>query len=240
MAITRPLLPFEGQFTQMPNAWLRDRRLSRRARGLLGEIWSHRAGWRITLKSLVAAGPEGRDAIVTAIGELRDAGYLELQQQRGERGRFGEVEYTLADPFATAPGESGTGERTATGSTGSGFSGSGESDPKNTITTEDDLEEHQDQDSSGHVTFSSAGVGGHDEDSYAQGSPQFVDMRVIAGHIESQCGRTVTPQVLMAIVGTVLERAKTYPDRPTKYVQAAITRNPFGWQKYIDGGKAPR
>jgi hypothetical protein len=239
MAITRPSLPFEGQFTQMPNAWLRDRRLSRRARGLLGEIWSHRAGWRITLQSLVAAGPEGRDAIVSAITELRTHGYVVLVQQRAERGRFGEVEYVLADPFATAPGESGTGAPTATGSAGSGAAGSGESDPKKTITPEHHPEEDQRQEISTSVTYQNAGGTSDDDRGYPQGSPQFVDLPRIAGHIETQCGRSVSGDVVMAIVGTVLERAKVYPAQPTKYVATAISRDPFGWQKYIDGGKTP-
>ena len=39
--ITRIHLKFERDFTQLPNAWLRDRRLSRGARGLLGEIMTH-------------------------------------------------------------------------------------------------------------------------------------------------------------------------------------------------------
>lgn len=98
MAIRRTPLPFEGQFTQIPNAWLRDPNLSRRARGLLAEILSHQHGWVISVHSLWRNGPEGREAIRKAILELADAGYLVRDQTHGERGRFGEMNYVLAAP----------------------------------------------------------------------------------------------------------------------------------------------
>lgn len=239
MAITRPVLPFEGQFTQIPNAWVRDRRLSRRARGLLTELWSHRPGWRVTIKSLVGAGKEGRDAVLAMVAELRDAGYLVRVQHRAERGKFGEVEYVLADPFATATGFSGHGEPAATGSAGTGLSGSGESAPKNTIDQEHDLSEHQDQDSSSSVTEVDTGASDDDE-SYPQAPPHLVDMARVRKHIDAMCGRQIEDGVAFGIIGTILERAKTFPANPTAYVLTAITRDPVGWQNYTDTGKAPR
>lgn len=80
------------------NAWARDSRLSRRARGLLVELLSHRDGWTTTIEQLVRNGPEGRDAIHTALRELRDLGYLRLEQARGDRARLGTVEYVIAQP----------------------------------------------------------------------------------------------------------------------------------------------
>lgn len=239
MGITRARLSFESDYVQIPNEWVRDKRLSRRARGLLAEITSHRAGWHITLRSLVANGPEGRDAIRSAINELRERGYLALVQNRGEGNKFAEVEYVLQDPAEAGDGKSVTGQGSGDGFSGDGIAGDGESDPKNTIPEEDHPAEDQRQDSSRRPTFRSAEDQGDDE-GYPQGSPQFVDMSRIAGHIATQCGREVAPVVVQAIVGTILERAKEYPTMPTKYVSAAITRDPFGWQKYIDGGKAPR
>jgi hypothetical protein len=98
MSIRRAALPFEGQYTQVPNAWLRDPRISRRARGLLAEIMSHQSGWVISVHSLWKNGPEGREAIRKAIVELADAGYLARDQEHGERGRFGEMNYVLVSP----------------------------------------------------------------------------------------------------------------------------------------------
>lgn len=135
MGVKRTELAFEGHFTQIPNAWMRDERLTRKARGVLAEIMTHRVGWHVSVNGLVKAGPEGRDAIKAALVELKDAGYLQVSQTRGERGRWNEVEYELCDP-STADGFSVTG-----GLSGSGPAASGQSAPKNTISIEDHPEE---------------------------------------------------------------------------------------------------
>lgn len=96
--ITRGNLDFEAHFTTMPNAWARDARLSRRARGLLVELLSHRVGWTVSVASLVAAGPEGRDAIRAAIRELIEYGYLVREQGHDESGKFAEADYMLTNP----------------------------------------------------------------------------------------------------------------------------------------------
>ena len=98
MSVRRSRLTFENHYAQIPNAWLRDRRLSRKARGLLAELMSHREGFVVSVAALVANGPEGRDAIVSGLAELREAGYLTVAQGRADGGRFGEVEYLLAEP----------------------------------------------------------------------------------------------------------------------------------------------
>jgi hypothetical protein len=113
MGVTRTRLAFERAFTRIPNDWARDEKLSRRARGLLVEIMSHRVGWRVTVAGLVKTGPEGRDAIATALGELIRAGYLIRSQSRKDGGTFAEVEYELQDPAnlpATANGFPGSGD----------------------------------------------------------------------------------------------------------------------------------
>lgn len=142
MGVRRVELPFEGHFTQIPNAWLRDVRLSRRARGLLGEIMTHRVGWHVTVSSLQKAGIEGRDAISSALKELKAAGYLTLVQSRGDHGRWNEVEYELTDP-GTGNGFSVSGGFTGSGSAVSGSAATGESDTKNTRDQEDQSQEDQ-------------------------------------------------------------------------------------------------
>lgn len=146
MGVRRTHLEFEGQFTQVPNAWARDERLSRKARGLLIEIMSHRVGWHVSVSGLQNAGTEGRDAIKSALVELKELGYLVVSQSRGDRGRFGEVEYELHDP-ATGDGFSVHGGLTANRSTANGSTASGQSAPyKNTIPIEDHLvEDHTSQ-----------------------------------------------------------------------------------------------
>lgn len=135
MGVRRTALEFEDHYTQIPNGWMRDQRLSRRARGVLAEIMTHRVGWHVSVTGLAKAGPEGRDAIRKALDELKDAGYLAVSQTRGDRGRWNEVEYDLRDPF-TADGFSVSG-----GFTGSGATVSGESDTKKNISIEDQQRE---------------------------------------------------------------------------------------------------
>lgn len=85
-------------FTQVFNKAVRDRRLSRRARGLLVELLSHRDGYGISIPALVAAGPEGRDAIRSALAELEKYGYLHRSQERDpETGQLGEAVYEVTD-----------------------------------------------------------------------------------------------------------------------------------------------
>ncbi|WP_053634502.1 MULTISPECIES: hypothetical protein [unclassified Streptomyces] len=84
-------------FMTVFNAAVRDRRLSRRARGLLVEILSHRDGFGISEASLLANGPEGRDAIRTALRELEQYGYLHRRQERDEKGRMGESVFEVTD-----------------------------------------------------------------------------------------------------------------------------------------------
>ncbi|MEW1807921.1 hypothetical protein [Pseudarthrobacter sp. NPDC080039] len=140
MSIRRPRLAFESQFVQIPNEWMRDTRISRRARGLLAEIMTHDAGWVITIESLVSKGPEGRDAIRGAIKELEDAGYLKRERQRQKTGnqKFAGMEYVLqAPPVADDPRIS---------SVGNSYVGSayvGESDTKNTRVKEDQDQEEK-------------------------------------------------------------------------------------------------
>lgn len=140
MGVRRTHLEFEGQFTQVPNAWARDERLSRKARGLLVEIMSHRVGWHVSVSGLQKVGIEGRDAIKSALVELKDAGYLQVSQSRGDHGRFGEVEYELHDP-ATGDGLSVHGGSAADGSTADGSTASGQPTTKNTSSSEDQLSE---------------------------------------------------------------------------------------------------
>lgn len=133
MGITRSRLSIDEHFTAVPNEWARDARLSRRARGLLLEVMSHSVGWHVTIRSLAAAGKEGKDAIQSALTELVEHGYVRRSQNRAA-GKFAEIEYELCDP-PTVSGFSGS------GSTVSGSTGSGESATKKNISSEDHLEE---------------------------------------------------------------------------------------------------
>lgn len=91
------------QFTQMGNQAARDRRLTRRAKGLLVELLSHRDGYGISVAALVAAGPEGRDAIRATLNELEEHGYLHRVQARDGQGRISETVYEITDMPESTP-----------------------------------------------------------------------------------------------------------------------------------------
>ena len=96
MAIRRTRTNLEDHYTQLDNEWLRDGRISLKARGLFAQILSHREGWRISIASLVRANPEGESAIRSALNELIEYGYLVRgERERNEQGHLGDYEYTL-------------------------------------------------------------------------------------------------------------------------------------------------
>ncbi|MGP3777039.1 hypothetical protein ACTWJ8_40025 (plasmid) [Streptomyces sp. SDT5-1] len=86
-----------AHYTTVFNQAVRDQRLSRRARGLLVELLSHRDGYGISLAMLVKNGPEGKDALTSALHELETHGYLHRERERDARGRLGETRYYLTD-----------------------------------------------------------------------------------------------------------------------------------------------
>lgn len=63
-------------FTQIPNATLRDSQLTLKAKGLLCLLLSNKEGWRSHLKTLIKMSKDGRDSIQSGLNELEDTGYL--------------------------------------------------------------------------------------------------------------------------------------------------------------------
>jgi hypothetical protein len=97
MPLIRGHHSFDHSFTQIPNSWVRDSRLTFRARGLLTMLLSHAQGWSLSISSLAKDNLEGSHAIREAIHELEKLGYLE-RKQLNENGRFGEAIWETKDP----------------------------------------------------------------------------------------------------------------------------------------------
>lgn len=83
----------DDHFSIIPNEIIRDASLSGRARAILIWVLSHSDGFRVTSAAIQAAFPEGRDAIRTAIRNLIDRGYVEMNRMRGEGGKMGGCTY---------------------------------------------------------------------------------------------------------------------------------------------------
>lgn len=86
----------DDDFTIIPNAALRDTRLSYTARGILAELLSHMDGWetnadalwRLATKHRGIRRGEGREAIRAAFVELEQCGYLVRPRVRNQRGEI--------------------------------------------------------------------------------------------------------------------------------------------------------
>lgn len=96
--LKRVKLAFERDFTQIPNDWLRDQKLSLGARGLLALLMSHKDGHVVTHKTLVATNPEGTAAMQRIIDELKTHHYLVITKERGNHGRIAGYTWELTDP----------------------------------------------------------------------------------------------------------------------------------------------
>ena len=75
-------------FTILPNRVIRDRRLSFRARGVLAYLLSMPPGWRTSSTRVARETREGRDAIRTALEELRALGYATLDRHQSQAGQW--------------------------------------------------------------------------------------------------------------------------------------------------------
>lgn len=76
-----------SNFTTLPNAMLRDSRLSFKARGLLAMALSNRDDWEIRPMSLTTE-LEGESKIRSALLELRELGYCEMKKLKDDAGHF--------------------------------------------------------------------------------------------------------------------------------------------------------
>ena len=77
-----------NNYTVMSNYHLRDKNLSYKAKGLLSFMLSLPEEWDYSLNGLVSVSKESKKAIRNILNELKDNGYLVVEQTRGERGQY--------------------------------------------------------------------------------------------------------------------------------------------------------
>jgi len=85
----------ENPFTRISNDVLRDPDLSYKAKGLLAYILSQVDDWEVYQEQLAEVGPDGTTAVRSVLQELRDAGYLERKEKRGDDGTYSGYEYIV-------------------------------------------------------------------------------------------------------------------------------------------------
>lgn len=91
-------------YTTISNVFLKDNKLSLKAKGLLAIIMSLPEDWDFSINGIVAVIKEGRESTSSTIKELINAGYCTREQCKGDKGRFKGYDYTFyEEPKAGTP-----------------------------------------------------------------------------------------------------------------------------------------
>ena len=86
----------EKNYTVIDNTFIRDTRISWKAKGLMTYFLSLPDDWGIHLSEVEKHATDGRDSLRSAIKELKQYGYLKAEQKK-EKGKFTEVLYTIIE-----------------------------------------------------------------------------------------------------------------------------------------------
>ena len=95
-------------YTVMANYHLRDKTLSLKAVGLLSKMLSFNDGWQFSTKGLSAICKEGPDAVLAALRELEDHGYLIRHRQRDAKGRMSNTVFEIYEQPGENPAQLNT------------------------------------------------------------------------------------------------------------------------------------
>lgn len=82
-------------YVTMANYHLRDKRLSLAAKGLLSVLLADEGDCDYTIGELAERGPEGKDAVRSALAKLEAAGYIRRRQGHDGQGRFAGNEFLI-------------------------------------------------------------------------------------------------------------------------------------------------
>ena len=84
-----------NNFTIMSNHHFKEKGLSLKAKGLLSLMLSLPDTWNYSISGLVTLSKDGKDSVMSALGELERFGYLTRERVTNERGQFAGVEYNI-------------------------------------------------------------------------------------------------------------------------------------------------
>jgi hypothetical protein len=85
------------QYAAIPNAAMRDQRLSIEARGVLALLMTYSDDWIFRTAHLLETTGLGRDKFRRVMKELADLGYVKLEAARGDGGRLVGSEWVIQD-----------------------------------------------------------------------------------------------------------------------------------------------
>lgn len=91
-------------FTVMSNYHFKEKEMSLKAKGLLSLMLSLPDTWNYSVSGLVSLSKDGKDGVMSALGELEKFGYLSRRRIQNEKGQFSGVEYHIFEiPQAEKP-----------------------------------------------------------------------------------------------------------------------------------------
>lgn len=91
----------DRDYTSIKNKIFEDPKISLKAKGLLGFMFTKPDTWDFSVNGLKSQLKEGRDSISGALKELEDFGYLSRIEVRNEKGHFKDYDYWITDDPTT-------------------------------------------------------------------------------------------------------------------------------------------
>ena len=84
-----------ANFTVMSNYHFKEKRMSLKAKGLLSLMLSLPDDWNYSISGLVKLSKDGKDGVMSALGELEKFGYLHRVRIKDKKGKFSGIEYNI-------------------------------------------------------------------------------------------------------------------------------------------------
>ena len=99
-----------ANFTVMSNYHFKEKKMSLKAKGLLSLMLSLPDDWDYSIAGLATLSKDGKDSIMSALGELEKFGYLARTRLTNDKGQFAGVEYNIFEqpqkkPVAEKPNQ---------------------------------------------------------------------------------------------------------------------------------------
>jgi hypothetical protein len=82
-------------YTVLSNFHFKEKEMSLKAKGLLSMMLSLPDDWNYSVSGLVKLSKDGKDSVMSALGELEKFGYLIRTRVKNEKGQFSGVEYHI-------------------------------------------------------------------------------------------------------------------------------------------------
>lgn len=84
-----------SNFTVMSNHHFKEKEMSLKAKGLLSLMLSLPDTWNYSISGLVKLSKDGKDGVMSALGELEKFGYLRRERVINSKGQFAGIEYNI-------------------------------------------------------------------------------------------------------------------------------------------------